>query len=1237
MKSKPIENSLKKYFNAELMVLVVLVLFELIHIKILFQNYDFLAGGDNYTQLKVLSKEIYPYVWDNTLSLGGRTVSLPNLLGIPFYAHIFSFLSPQLVQRLLIFFLYLAKYIAFIKLAKFVSKRFSILAIIPALLLFTFNAYESLNPFALFPLVFSIYLPFSLYYFIKMLENDKIDYVNISKLIFLSIIFSTLNSNLALSITVFIPQIIYLLIRIRSLNKTKIISLILYYFVVFITSLWWLLPLANYYSEAASGVFKNNWFSAIDAGQLSQNYRFIGQWGWYESSFLYQYYPFSSYYDMPIVIIITYLIILMALYAGFTLEKAPTLEREIRQNMLKNFFLILSFFSLFLVGGSRPPFGLLYEVLFNYIPIFKIFREPFTKFNEIYVLSISILFYFFLLYLEQKLLHIKKYLAFFLIFLIVIFSVKPSLIGEHVWSKWNGSMRSFRVNIPEYWLEFKSYVDKNIENSRILSFPKANYGAAWNWVSGFSSADDVSINFINNKNMVLRDPLPSGSGSGKMVDKAYEEEFLTPKYFSLLGVDYVLLENDLDWRYAGNTSYTPNKGTGILSNMNLEKPINFGNFTHSYLSEIQNDEIDENIKYETNYELYGKPQLSLYKVKDSNKNKQFFPATARIFVVGDESDIIKVTSFNDFNKDPAVFLLNDGLSLYALKNPDEVFISAVRKPPQLLVNEISWDPLPGISNANVNPASPEFFFVRIKEFFQKLSLRKDVSSQVDTLILLSAKRVSEIKNYKLEGILKDKEIKLMESNVSDAIKLIKSVPTEKRDENYWEMVKRTLLYILGNDFTLSYSGGNISSFVDKGALYLDLVNWVEGNINPACLDYCYEFKVPVEGNYEIYMDKSSFNKLGYNAYNIKSAKNSKEYTDFTYDISTDQKFWNKLGDVNLKKDEIYKLNLSLKKSKNLLEQGEWKSYEGINNKNDFIRDFFPDNYIQGYGYVFGHNKSNNIKVLNNATTNNYVKFKPIDGWTAGKSYKISFDYKVEKGGVGISIVEDYLNYEKMYKEIQKVGSVDGVSEIYISRAMYQKEFNLNSLIGERGACDNRGVCTYHFEKTTSSSRNAKDAKLFFYSFSNDGSVSNVSISDIKVEEVLDPEIFLRYVSDSSGIKEGNPKIEYKKINPTKYKLNISGAKTPYILIFNESFNKDWKLTYRNKLIIPKPKHLLVNGYANAWLIDPSYVDNNQNYSLIVEFSSQKYFVAFFILTILVFTTVSINIIVSFSRRQRKEN
>jgi hypothetical protein len=134
-----------------------------------------------------------------------------------------------------------------------------------------------------------------------------------------------------------------------------------------------------------------------------------------------------------------------------------------------------------------------------------------------------------------------------------------------------------------------------------------------------------------------------------------------------------------------------------------------------------------------------------------------------------------------------------------------------------------------------------------------------------------------------------------------------------------------------------------------------------------------------------------------------------------------------------------------------------------------------------------------------------------------------------------------------------------------------------------------------------------------------------------------------------------PKLEYRQINPTKYVVNVLGAKESFPLIFSESFHPDWKIyvqpelagqgagkfisennqgTIQNEnlaggrfydLLFRKPvlddKHLLINGFANAWWIDineiknqkskiKSYIENPDgsiDFELIIEFEPQKYF------------------------------
>jgi len=130
-----------------------------------------------------------------------------------------------------------------------------------------------------------------------------------------------------------------------------------------------------------------------------------------------------------------------------------------------------------------------------------------------------------------------------------------------------------------------------------------------------------------------------------------------------------------------------------------------------------------------------------------------------------------------------------------------------------------------------------------------------------------------------------------------------------------------------------------------------------------------------------------------------------------------------------------------------------------------------------------------------------------------------------------------------------------------------------------------------------------------------------------------------------------PQLEYRQINPTKYIVNVTKASESFPLIFSESFHPAWKIyvapdlagqgtgqfisennqgTVQNDnlngmhfydLMFRKPvlddKHLLINGFANAWWIDINELakqgkitknaDGTYNFSVYIEFEPQKYF------------------------------
>jgi len=132
-----------------------------------------------------------------------------------------------------------------------------------------------------------------------------------------------------------------------------------------------------------------------------------------------------------------------------------------------------------------------------------------------------------------------------------------------------------------------------------------------------------------------------------------------------------------------------------------------------------------------------------------------------------------------------------------------------------------------------------------------------------------------------------------------------------------------------------------------------------------------------------------------------------------------------------------------------------------------------------------------------------------------------------------------------------------------------------------------------------------------------------------------------------------PHILFQKLNPTKHKIKIENAKEPFYLIFSETYHSGWQVyintdtvqcnpitTYEtvevtecqheykffevkdlSRLIdesIPEENHFVVNGYANAWYIDPQELGTGENFTVTLYFKPQSYFYIGLIISCLTF-------------------
>lgn len=101
--------------------------------------------------------------------------------------------------------------------------------------------------------------------------------------------------------------------------------------------------------------------------------------------------------------------------------------------------------------------------------------------------------------------------------------------------------------------------------------------------------------------------------------------------------------------------------------------------------------------------------------------------------------------------------------------------------------------------------------------------------------------------------------------------------------------------------------------------------------------------------------------------------------------------------------------------------------------------------------------------------------------------------------------------------------------------------------------------------------------------------------------------------------ETPPTITDTKLSANYYTIHVENARSPFILVFGESYDPDWSAKISNQIV---PSHFLINGYANAW-----YIDQTGSFDISISFKKQRLVELGFILSILgIFSTITVLII-----------
>jgi len=82
-------------------------------------------------------------------------------------------------------------------------------------------------------------------------------------------------------------------------------------------------------------------------------------------------------------------------------------------------------------------------------------------------------------------------------------------------------------------------------------------------------------------------------------------------------------------------------------------------------------------------------------------------------------------------------------------------------------------------------------------------------------------------------------------------------------------------------------------------------------------------------------------------------------------------------------------------------------------------------------------------------------------------------------------------------------------------------------------------------------------------------------------------------------------ISFHMVNPSHYRGSFD-ASGHNVLVIQNTFNKNWKLLINGKKV-PENEHIVVNGYANGWILTLPQLRHSDKYSFDILLDSQKYF------------------------------
>jgi hypothetical protein len=925
---------------------------------------------------------------------------------------------------------------------------------------------------------------------------------------------------------------------------------------------WWIFQELQYYFSTTFLVASESFFD--QTGNLSTFFTLSNLLGKLSNIFLLKHGTFFIYsedfpFNWPLIFSHP-----LALMVGWFLFVA-TVIISIRRRGDKWIAFLLTLFVLGVLGskGNSPPLGELFELGFKKVSLLSFFRNPFEKLGIILTLAFSPLFG---LAVDEILILTKSKKKLRIVFKALFLTCALVFIGFPFWTGLvftsgsppaNDPAIGIQVDIPEFYQEANQWLSGQSGEFRYISLPLGpGEGIYYQWPKGYVGLEQSSLLFSNpGVSHVTTIPY--------YVDVAGDLERIFIKYpdfyktAAFLNAKYLVLRPEIDFKLSGMRN--PEEIKTILQDRISNSDANLS-FAKSF-GPLEFYEFSEDVLLPKIYAASG--------IVNSNTNGRLDD----IYIAGnDKKDVVISSQTKEHaslsQKESTLIVGN--IELFEIVGPEyPVYTEA----PYIF---------PYVRHL---PSSKFYQAILFKERLER-AVKINQESKISWDILMLGKRLIEVKMSLQQGDIDSakKALDIYQEKLpritSDIEVLSRSL--KKPEERVWRE-KELVETFLGHLYSLKQFEATSLNENDYVTLIIDEFNkevsktkalpfWnlLENEDFPIRNRIIYQLEFANAGEYEILIPKTKF---------FAESFDLKDEVFLQIDDRIEKR------KLVTKEDNVSFGNAVF--SKGLHEIGL--------NQSPIVNLSVHDDFIL------------------ESKTKKQELIIPISDFDAYTQYNISFDYWVKYG--------DALSFSVNHNTDKAASDKDGEIEYYFNKRLAPDSYwfdqkSFATVFNPNPKADSADLvftvspwnnCEELFVKDRDKCLDLGFRKQY-------DKPTYVSVLNLRVTPKFPRTLFLLNEKEN---KLSTPEIvTFDKINATRYKVSVKGAKEPFLLVFSELHDSGWKVYFRDGIsaerrdkiwetwdqpYLSDDNHFLVNGYANSW-----WIDQTGDFEMILDFFPQRF-------------------------------